>query len=212
MKFNRLTVLEIIFETNNKNKTIKKARVQCDCGTIKIVKYSYLKNGHTKSCGCYIREISAKRLTTHNRSKSSTYSSWRSMKKRCLLKTSPNYHLYGGAGISIDKKWLSFENFLKDMGERPPNTSLDRKNTFGNYCKKNCRWADKHTQANNKTNNHYILFKNKKQTLTEWCRQYKISPQTVNARMKGGMSIEEALTTPINKQKSHGNTRRENST
>lgn len=30
---------------------------RCDCGTVKDVNRAYLKNGHSKSCGCYQRDI-----------------------------------------------------------------------------------------------------------------------------------------------------------
>jgi hypothetical protein len=43
-----------------------------------------------------------------------------------------------------------FERFLADMGERPASDmTLDRTDVNGNYCKSNCRWADKHTQRVN---------------------------------------------------------------
>ena len=42
---------------------------------------------------------------------------------------------YGGRGISVEKRWLNFRSFLKDMGERPTGLSLDRKNVNGNYCR-----------------------------------------------------------------------------
>ena len=32
---------------------------KCDCGNEKVVEESHLKNGHTKSCGCYRREKSS---------------------------------------------------------------------------------------------------------------------------------------------------------
>ena len=34
---------------------------RCDCGNEKVVEESHLKTGHTKSCGCYRRELPMKR-------------------------------------------------------------------------------------------------------------------------------------------------------
>ena len=34
---------------------------RCDCGNEKVVEESHLKTGHTKSCGCYRRELPTKR-------------------------------------------------------------------------------------------------------------------------------------------------------
>lgn len=85
-----------------------------------------------------------------NRPPTPTYQSWRAMKTRCTTKTSSQYHRYGGAGISICSEWLTFENFLADMGERPPGTSIDRIDNTKGYFKENCRWATAKTQARNR--------------------------------------------------------------
>lgn len=77
------------------------------------------------------------------------YGSWRHMLERCLCKTSDHYAGYGARGIKVCKRWLKFENFLADMGERPEGKSLDRRNNNGNYTKKNCRWATQREQTQN---------------------------------------------------------------
>jgi hypothetical protein len=77
------------------------------------------------------------------------------MKQRCRDTNSPNYYLYGGAGVNVCDRWInSFENFLADMGERPVGTTLDRyPNQKGNYEPNNCRWATPKEQANNTRRN-----------------------------------------------------------
>lgn len=73
--------------------------------------------------------------------RSKTYRSWESMKHRCKNPKYGDFHRYGGRGITYCKEWESFENFLRDMGERPSGKTLDRINGDGNYEPANCRWA-----------------------------------------------------------------------
>lgn len=88
----------------------------------------------------------------HGMSRSRTYKSWQCMKDRCLNPKSEKWDRYGGRGIRVCKRWLKFENFLADMGERPEGTTLDRKNNNGNYGPGNCRWAKEIVQQRNKSN------------------------------------------------------------
>jgi len=62
------------------------------------------------------------------------------MKQRCLNPKAPVWAHYGGRGISICPEWLTFDQFLTDMGERPEGASLERVNNDGNYEPANCRW------------------------------------------------------------------------
>lgn len=76
-----------------------------------------------------------------------TYVSWQHMRQRCLNPNNDSYSRYGGRGITICKRWDSFVNFLEDMGERPLDMTLDRKDSSGNYEPDNCQWATPKTQA-----------------------------------------------------------------
>jgi hypothetical protein len=112
-----------------------------------------LKAGTTKSCGCFNKEQRFGLRARHRRSKTLLYYSYRSMLSRCQNPNVKCYQYYGGIGVRVCARWSGkdgFENFLADMGERPPGTSLDRKDPWGNYEPGNCRWATPLVQGRNK--------------------------------------------------------------
>lgn len=82
------------------------------------------------------------------------YQTWNAMIQRCCVPSNKSWPNYGGAGVSVCDRWRirpqGFANFLEDMGEKPPGTSLDRIDPFGNYEPSNCRWATSDEQAANK--------------------------------------------------------------
>ena len=130
-----------------------------------------------------------------------TYQSWSHMIQRC---TNPNYkyyYLYGGRGIIVCKRWMKFENFLEDMGEKPKGLSLDRKNNNKNYCKSNCRWATPKQQARNKRNNLYVPYRGKNRLLVELCEEHNMPYKVVYNRFYNyNWPLEEALTIPIRRK------------
>lgn len=43
------------------------------------------------------------------------YKLWHSMKSRCYNPNHPSYSLYGGRGVTVCDKWLTFDGFLDDI-------------------------------------------------------------------------------------------------
>ena len=80
----------------------------------------------------------------------STYFVWRAMIQRCTNPNTTHYDRYGGRGISVCERWLKFENFLADMGEKPKGLTLDRIDNNGNYENSNCRWVTHKENCNNR--------------------------------------------------------------
>lgn len=80
-----------------------------------------------------------------------------SMQRRCKNPSQYNYRYYGGRGIK--NLWKSYRDFKNDMyllyiehlnvhGKKQ--TTLDRIDVNGHYCKENCRWATWSEQGKNK--------------------------------------------------------------
>ena len=165
----------------------------CDCGKNHVVKNADLRN--TKSCGC-LRIDLGKSKQTHGMLRSPEYKAWHAMKQRCTNPKNKAYANYGGRGIEVCDRWMSFENFYEDMGCRPYKASLDRKNNSLGYSPENCRWATSKQQANNTRSNRWFVVEGQRMTLTDISAQYGVSVQTLSWRMyKMGMSATEAATT-----------------
>jgi hypothetical protein len=116
---------------------------------------------------------------------SPTYQCWQDMHRRCRHAGRPEYKNYGARGISVCRRWVKFENFLADMGERPAGVSLDRRDNNRGYCKSNCRWATRVQQERNKRSNN----KFEGLTLTEWGQRLGISRQAVLWRLRRHGSV-----------------------
>lgn len=116
------------------------------------------------------------------------------MLTRCLNPRSEKWPQYGGRGIAVCQRWQeSFEAFLADMGEPPPDHSLDRIDNDGPYSPENCRWATNNQQARNKSTNRVLTYQGKSQTLAEWAEELGLPRNTIQTRLRLGWSVERAL-------------------
>jgi hypothetical protein len=197
-RFGKLTALEPCRTSN------LKCKCQCDCGTTKDVKGFSLRAGTSQSCGCLKLDIFRAFATKHGyggKHKSGTYSSWANMITRCTYEKHGSYPNYGGRGIKVCERWLKFENFLKDMGPRPPGHSIDRIDSNSGYEPVNCRWATTKEQARNVRTNKLLTFNAETLCLAEWAEKLGISEDVIGSRISNGWTVERALSTPVKKKK-----------
>jgi hypothetical protein len=165
----------------------------CDCGNTATVRSDHLRLKKISGCGCA--------RTTHGeggvRRRTPEYKTWCSMLERCRKPQHRGYKNYGGRGITVCDRWIRFENFLADMGRRPPGTSLDRIDNNAGYDKENCRWATLYEQQGNKRNCVKLIHDGRAMNISDWARLTGIEKHTLGNRLRSGWSVSEALTIPI---------------
>ena len=89
-------------------------------------------------------------LIKDGRKKHPLWKTWHEMKLRCNWPEHKFYYRYGGRGIKVCDSWQNdFWLFVKDVGEKPIGTSLDRINNDGDYEPGNVRWATQKIQSHN---------------------------------------------------------------
>jgi len=142
-KFGKWTIVKYL----GVHRKLLQFELLCDCGNPGKHTAADLRSGKSTQCRiCHNRAISTK----HGRHKDPIYKVWAAMIYRCTNKKATGYAYYGARGIKVCERWLKFENFLEDMGERPNKLTLDRIDNNGNYEHSNCRWVTHKENCNNR--------------------------------------------------------------
>lgn len=146
-----------------------------------------------------------RRIHGQSHKKSRLYTIWKNMRNRCNSSTNPNYHNYGGRGITICEEWdsyLDFEKWAMANGYND-NLTLDRIDNNKGYSPDNCRWATAKVQARNKRNNVRVQGK----LLTEIAEEARLPIAVVYRRyFTCGISDIKELSAPMRKVLVEGKT------
>lgn len=167
----------------------------CNCGALVAVDGAALKRGNTTSCGCRRSEVSAAKVRSHGMSKTATYGVWLSIKRRCFDPNNRSYKDYGGRGITMCAQWINdFSVFLRDMGEKPTGTVIDRADNSKGYDPNNCRWISQKENCRNKRNNVRLTHDGETRLLVEWAEHFGVSEMLLRKRKYRGLSDAEIFT------------------
>lgn len=175
----KINMLTVLYRDGTHKSGCATWKCLCDCGQ-ECSKTSWMLKCGVMSCGCYAKALK----TTHGMHGTKEYRTWDGMKARCLNPKHQSYHRYGGRGIRVCERWMTFENFYEDMGDAPDGFTLDRIDNDGNYCPENCRWADWDTQYSNRRNSVRVEFRGELKTIGEWCRLLNLSYERTYHRIQ----------------------------
>lgn len=183
---------------------------RCDCGqeftrTTGALRRSEI--ARAASCGCERAERIGQLRRTHgarrNPAMRAAYEAWTGMKKRCYNQRTARFPHYGGRGIVVCERWREdFAAFFEDMGQKPsPAHSLDRIDVNGPYSPENCRWASSAEQARNRTDTVWITVAGERLCVADAAAKFDLPATAVAKRLKRGWSDEEAVLTPLRKDR-----------
>jgi hypothetical protein len=180
----------------------------CDHSFLTTARRIDNNRGRFCSVSCASKFNSTKHGHTSKTSSSRTYNSWVNMLRRCLKTTHHKYSKYGAVGITVCDEWKDFKNFLRDMGERPPGTTIDRwPNQLGSYKLGNCRWATPREQQANLKSNIFIEFRGERIILAHLAERFKIDANTLRYRIARGWSDDQLVSEPQIGNRSRGPTK-----
>ncbi len=83
----------------------------------------------------------------------SEYATWMMIRQRCRNRRCRDYKRYGGRGITVAKRWDSFDTFLDDLGPRPKGYSLVRKSPDADFSPSMCSWRPRAEQQRHRSAN-----------------------------------------------------------
>jgi hypothetical protein len=132
---------------------------------------------------------------THGMSgnKPGIYKIWGNIKQRCTNPEHPRYADYGGRGITMCERWLNFEAFFADVGERPSDLTLDRIDNNKGYEPNNVRWVSRADNNRNSRRCVMVEISGVEKPINVWCREFGVSYGTFKQRRRNGWDLVRAV-------------------
>lgn len=137
----------------------------------------------------------------HGMWKTRLYNIWRNMKSRCKHPRGRDSKIY--ESITYCEEWEKFKAFSEWALSHgySDELTLDRKDNSLGYSPDNCRWVSWKEQGCNRSNNRFITWHGKTQTIYNWEVELGFGKGAITQRINHGWSVEDALTIPAKKRK-----------
>jgi hypothetical protein len=121
------------------------------------------------------------------------YTTWQSMRHRCLNPRFKQWNDYGGRGITICKEWDNYAQFAKDMGQKPKGYVLDRIDNNGPYAPWNCRWASWKESQRNRRVTRWVEIEGRRHKAADLAEQSGLKTDTIVYRAGLGLPLSVVL-------------------
>jgi len=121
----------------------------------------------------------------------SARSAWYGMRQRCTNRKNRQWKDYGGRGIKMC--FAAFDEFLAEVGERPPGMTIDRIDNNGDYAPGNVRWATRAEQQRNRRNAVFVEIEGEQHRLMDIAKQCGLKRDVIAERAAKGLSRAEVL-------------------
>ena len=200
--------LDVSIQNNGRqNKTMIK--VLCACDREKYITITDFKLGKFQNCN-YCKDMKGDiKARVANRNKDDykrIYRIYKAIHTRCYNPKAQGYQYYGGKGVKMCQLWIDDFNEFYNWSlanNYSIEYTVDRINVQADYSPENCRWVDKYTQANNKSDNVHLTIFNETKTMAEWSRDDRclVTYNILASRIKKGIEPLLAMTKPKRKNK-----------
>ena len=141
------------------------------------------------------RDAQGRFTPTHGQTNTRLYSIWVGMRKRCNNPKDRAYINYGGRGITVCDEWngdfAAFRDWALASGYND-HLSIDRIDNDQGYSPDNCRWTTTRCQNGNKRTVRRFVIDGQEMTIKDISERYHLNLNTLNARLRRGLSIEKA--------------------
>lgn len=159
-----------------------------------------VRAGTTKSCGCYKIKSDLK----HGLSKHPLYKKWNNIIDRCYKVNHKKYIDYGAIGVVMCDLWKNdFKSFfdwcLANGWRKRLHVDKDKMGDGFLYSPDTCSVLTAKENNQYRRNTTRVLYDGEIRTMQYWCDLHGIDRCTVRDRIKIGMTLRDALNSPLKK-------------